>query len=57
MDLLMSVYDFCSSPAGAGIFLSLLSLSEALAAIPAIKANALHQAIYNGLKMITRKKE
>lgn len=57
MDLLTSVYDFCTSPVGAGIFLSLLSLSEALAAIPAIKANAIHQAVYNGLKLLTRKKE
>ena len=57
MDLLTSVYDFCTSPVGAGVFLSLLSLSEALAAIPAIKANSIHQAIYGGLKLLARKKE
>lgn len=55
MDAIISMYDFISSPAAVGIFMSLFALSEALAAIPAIKANAVHQAIYNGLKKLVKK--
>lgn len=49
MDFLINAYHFMESPAGAGILAGLFAISEALSLIPAIKANGIFQAIYNGL--------
>ena len=55
MELFGTLYDFAVSPAGAGVFLALFSLSEALAAIPAVKANSVFQLISTLLGKLARK--
>lgn len=45
MDFFNSVFDFMQSPVGAGIFMALFTMSEALAQIPAVKANGVFQLI------------
>jgi hypothetical protein len=40
------------APILAGVFAALWALSEALAQIPAVKANSVFQAIQNGIKFV-----
>ncbi len=50
MDMLAGVMDFVQSPAFGGIMAALWVMSEALAAIPAIKANSVFQMVQNFLE-------
>ena len=55
MELFGTLYDFAVSPAGAGVFLALFSMSEALASVPAIKSNSVFQLIASLLGKLARK--
>ena len=55
MELFNTILDFVQSPTGAGIFMALFAVSEALAAIPAIKANGVYQLLSGLLEKIVRK--
>jgi hypothetical protein len=55
IQLIWAVWDFMSSPQGAAIFAALFGLSEALGAIPAIRANGVFQAAYDFLKKMANK--
>lgn len=46
MDVINTVTDFLYSPTGAAISLALFAGSEALAAIPAVKANGVFQLLF-----------
>ena len=49
MATIMAIYAWLIGPNGALYFGVLFAISEALSLIPAIKANGVFQAIYNGL--------
>ena len=55
MDLFNTIIDFVQSPTGAGIFMALFAMSEALAAIPAVKANWVFQLLSGLLAKVVRK--
>lgn len=55
MDQFDGIIDFLTSPAATGIFVALFTMSEALAAIPAIKANGVFQLIAGILARLARK--
>jgi hypothetical protein len=55
MEFLKHAYEWLMGPNGAILFGVLLGISEALSMIPAVKANGVFQAIYNGLKSIKQK--
>ena len=55
MDFFNSVFDFMQSPVGAGIFMALFTMSEALASIPAVKANGVFQLVAGLLARLARK--
>lgn len=50
------VWQFLKSDAGTAIIVALFALSEALGAIPQVKANSVYQAIYNALKKLAPSK-
>jgi hypothetical protein len=54
MDILQSVWEFASSPAGAGLGFGLWVVSEALASIPAVKANSIFQLLHGFLSRFKR---
>lgn len=55
MELFNTLIDFVQSPTGAGIFMALFAMSEALAAIPAVKANGVFQLLSGLLAKVARK--
>jgi len=55
MDLFLDVFAFLQSPAGVALLLSLVTVSEALASIPAIKANSIFQLVAGVLGKLTKK--
>lgn len=55
MDQFDGIIDFLMSPAATGIFVALFAMSEALAAIPAIKANGVFQLIAGVLGRLARR--
>lgn len=55
MDMLNGVIDFIQSPVGAGIFMALFAMSEALASIPSVKANGVFQLLSGVLAKLVRK--
>ena len=54
MSYLIALYDFMQSPAGAGVLLALLAMSEALAAIPSVKANSVFQLVSGLLERLKK---
>lgn len=50
MDAITSIIGFVQTPAFGGVMAALWVMSEALAAIPAIKANSVFQMIQNFLE-------
>jgi hypothetical protein len=55
LDKVLVIYHYIIGPAGAVIFGALLSVSEALALSPKVKANSIFQAVVNSLKWILSK--
>jgi|CXWL01.1.fsa_nt_gi hypothetical protein len=55
MEWISGVLEFVNGPAFAGVVTGLFLVSEALSMIPAIKANGIFQAIYNGLAALKAK--
>lgn len=55
MDTINSVIDFVYSPTGAAISMALFAASEALAAIPALKANGVFQLLTSVLSKLVKR--
>lgn len=55
MEFMKSVIEWLSGPNGAILFAVLFGVSEALAAIPAVKANSVFQWIVNLIKWMKEK--
>lgn len=55
VEKVMALYAWLAGPNGAILFAVLLGISEALAAIPAIKANSVFQAIKNAIVFLKEK--
>lgn len=55
MDQFDGIIDFLTSPAATGIFVALFAMSEALGAIPAIKANGVFQLVAGLLARLAHK--
>jgi hypothetical protein len=55
MDYITGIVTFFSSPAGAALLASLLGVSEAMAMIPAIKANGIFEFLYTALQKVVKK--
>lgn len=55
MNELIEVWNFLQSPTAVAIFAALWALSEALASIPAIKANSIFQLVSAMLSKLARK--
>jgi hypothetical protein len=55
MDKILAVIEWLKSPAGAALFAGLFALSEAIGAIPSVKASGVFQAVSNALKFVKEK--
>ena len=55
MDTVLSVWEFLKSDSGTGIIVGLLAISEALASIPAVRANSVYQLIVSTLRRVTNR--
>jgi hypothetical protein len=55
MTYLTAIIEFVRSDAGIAILAALLTLSEALASIPAIQANSVFQLVKSGLQALTKR--
>ncbi len=54
MDTLLGIFEFFKSDAGTGLLLGLFLISEALASIPAVKANSVFQLVFGFLSRFKR---
>jgi hypothetical protein len=57
MEYITGIISFFSSPAGAALLAALLAVSEAMAMIPAVKANGIFEFLYTALQKLVKKPE
>lgn len=57
MEDVIAIWNFLQSPTAVAIFAALWALSEALASIPAIRANSVFQLLRNILAKFAKKEE
>jgi len=55
MDEILKIWDFLQSPTAVAIFAALFALSEALGAIPSVKANSVFQLVHGLLAKLAKK--
>lgn len=55
MDTALEIFAFLQSPAGVLFLLACVTMSEALASIPAIKANSIFQLVAGLLRKLVKK--